>query len=189
MKTKPFLISTFLSTILQCLYYAVITGITLLILPQMMDTITNLPANGSPPPDFFNVIGFSSITGIIGFLLAPFVHAGTGALYAWLHRREEQPVTAEQGAMGGAAAAFTARFITGLFIALASLIVTNIMYQSMGQVFGTPNAPPTPFSDPGLIAFTSVFSIVGNLFAACFGSIIAAALGALGGALTGAMLK
>ena len=190
MKTKPFLIATFISTILQSLYYALITGVTLLIMPRMMESLQDIPSNGGPPPGLFNFVGISMLTGGIGLVLAPIVYAGTGALYTWLHHREEQPVTAEQGAIGGAAAAFTARFATGLLIAFGSLVLSNVMYQMMGDVFNSvPGAGPTPFPNPMFSIFGGLSSVIGGLFSACFGSIIAAALGALGGSLTGALLK
>ncbi len=192
MKIKAFLISTLVSTLLQSLYFAVITGITLFLLPNMLETVVqDMPANGGPPPGFFNFIGISMLTGGIGLVLAPLVHAGTGVLYAWLHRREDDSsLTVELGAFGGAAAAFTARFAAGLLMALGSLLVSSLVLQTMGDALGAvPNTGAQPFTPPMASVFSGVSSVIGGLFSACFGSVIAAALGALGGALTGAMLK
>ncbi len=187
MKTKSFLLATLISTLLQSLYYIVITGITLLLLPRMMEMMAqDLPSSGGPPPGFFNFMGISMLTTGVGFLLAPLVHAGTGVLYAWLHRREEPPVTAEQGALGGAAAAFTARFVVGILMALGSLLVSSFMLQALGDVIPSGGQP---FASPMPSIFSGVSSVVGGLFGTCFGSVIAAALGALGGSITGALLK
>ena len=193
MKIKAFLISTLVSTFLQSLYFAVITGITLFLLPNMLETVVqDMPANGSPPPGFFNFMGISMLTGGIGLVLAPLVHAGTGALYAWLHRREDDSsLTVELGAFGGAAAAFTARFAAGLLMALGSLLVSSLIMQTVGDAIGSvPNAGTQPFTTPiDSVIFSGVSSVIGGLFSACFGSVIAALIGALGGALTGAVLK
>ena len=136
MKTKAFLIATLISAALQSLYFIGLTGVMLLILTGMMEgMLQEIPNTGQPPPGFFNFMSASMLVSGLGFLLAPIVHTGTGALYAWLHRREETPVTAEQGALGGAAAAFTARFITGILIALISLLTSQIIFQMMGVSF------------------------------------------------------
>jgi hypothetical protein len=190
MKTRAFLIATSISALLQGLYYAVITGISLLILPGMMNTlIQEVPSSGGPPPNFFNFMGTSMLIGGLSLILAPLAYAGTGALYTWLHRREEHPVSAEQGALGGAAAAFTARFITGILVAIGSLLVTNLMMGGMADILAnTPGGVPTDLP-PMFSVFNSLTSVFGSLIGACFGSVIAAMLGALGGALTGALLK
>ncbi|HNB51857.1 MAG TPA: hypothetical protein PK530_07935 [Anaerolineales bacterium] len=188
MKTRPFLIATLISALLQGIYYVIITGISLLILPRMLDSLMqDIPTSGGPPQSIFNFMGISFLMGGIGLVLAPIAYAGTGALYAWLHRREEQPVTAEQGALGGAAAAFTARFAAGILVAIGSLLVSNLMTGTITNIIGgTPTATQYPFMYSVLNNMTSV---MGSLMGACFGSVIAAMLGALGGALTGAMLK
>jgi hypothetical protein len=190
MKTRAFLIATVVSAILQSLYYIVMMGIMLLIMPGMMESFQDIPSSGGPPPGFFNLMGITMLTSGISLVLAPIVYAGTGALYAWLHRREDQPVSAEQGAIGGAAAAFTARFATGLLITLGSVLLSTVMYQMMGDVSNSvPNPGSMPFPAPIGSVIGGISSVIGGLFSACFGSVIAAALGALGGSLTGALLK
>lgn len=191
MKTRPFLIATTISAILQGVYYVIITGISLLILPRMLDSLMqDMPTNGAPPQGIFSFMGVSFLLGGIGLVLAPIAYAGTGALYAWLHRREEQPVTAEQGALGGAAAAFTARFAAGILVAIGSLLVSNLMMGTMTDIIANTPGGVSPTDFPPMISvFNNMTSVVGSLMGACFGSIIAAMFGALGGALTGAMLK
>ncbi|NUM48924.1 MAG: hypothetical protein HUU38_29820 [Anaerolineales bacterium] len=189
MKTRPFFIATLVSAILQGLYYVIVTGLTLLFLPNMLETfVQDVPTSGGPPPEIFNFMGVSILFSLISLVLTFFVHTGTGIFYAWLHRREDRPVSAEQGALGGAASAFTARFVAGLLTAAGALVVSNIMMTTLSNA-GVPElAAPTNLPPMFLVA-NSLTTVVGSLFSACFGSIVAAALGALGGALTGAILK
>lgn len=187
MKTRSFIITVLVSAVVQSLYYAVITTITLLVMPSMMDSLLQeIPTSGGPPPSIFNFMGISALISFAGLILAPIAYAATGALYARLHHGEETPVTPEQGALGGAVTAFTARFLTGLFIAGVSLLVSQFMIGSMMQAMGEPGAQNLP---PNISVFSSVTSVFGGLIGTCFGSVIAAAMGALGGALTGAILK
>lgn len=188
MRIRPFVISTLVSAAIQSVYYTIITAITLIILPPMMDTvIQDIPSSGGPPPGIFSFMGISVFIGIASLILAPLAYAATGALYARLHHGEEAPVTPEQGALGGALAAFVARFATGLFIAGASLLVSHFMMGTiMNAVGGSGAVPGLP---PNFTVFSSVTSVFGSLVSTCFGSVIAAAIGGLGGALTGAILK
>jgi hypothetical protein len=124
----------------------------------------------------------------LGVLLAPVAYAGTGVLYTWLHHREDQPVTAEQGAIGGAAAAATARFTTGLVQGVFSLLMSSVMYQNIASQIGPlPGGPSTGI--PLIFGFGIFSGIVGGIVGACFGALLAAALGAMGGALAGAIFK
>lgn len=191
MKTRPFLIATLVSTLLQSLYYAIMTGIMLLIFPNMMETfLQDIPSNGGPPPGIFNFMGLSLLMGCVSWGLALVAYTGTGALYTWLHRREETPVSAEQGAIGGAAAAFTARLVTGIFVAIASLLVSNLFLGTMTDVLNAAPGVGTPPGFPPMFSvFNSLTSVFGSLFSACLGSIFAGMLGALGGAISGAVLK
>lgn len=187
MRTRSFIISTLGSTLLQSLYYVVVTGLTLLLFPSLMDTISqDFLTTGAPPAGFSGFIGISAILSIAGLILAPLTYAATGALYAYLHRREDAPVTPEQGALGGAVAAFTARFLTGMFIAGASLIVAQFMMGSLTNGLGDSGISGVP---PNITAISGVMNVFSSLVGTCFGAMIAAALGGLGGALTGAMLK
>jgi len=187
MKTRAYFISTTISTILQCLYILVVTLIGSLLLPNLLQSITIDPSSG-PPAGFSNFMWVSTAISGIGFVLAPIVYVGSGALYAWLHRREAQPVTAEQGAVGGAAVAATARFTTGLFQALTSLLVTGLLYQNIASQIG-PIPGGIPGGTPFIIGFGIFSGVMGSILGTCFGSVFAAALGALGGSLTGALLK
>lgn len=185
MNTRAFLISAAASASLQILYYAAVFVVVLVVLPPVFGTMMQeFPSSGNPPPGFFNFMGINSLMLGVGVLLAPVVYAGTGALYVWLHRRAEQPVTAEQGAIGGAVAAFTARFAAGLVVALGSLLVGQVMIQMMGEARGL-----MPVPGPLYWLINSLSSVVGGLLNACLGSVFAAALGGLGGALTSALLK
>ncbi|GAB4581017.1 MAG: hypothetical protein Fur0022_37620 [Anaerolineales bacterium] len=149
--------------------------------------LQDIPTSGAPPPTFFNFMGISFLFAGLGLVLAFLAHSGTGVLYAWLHRREEPPVTPEQGAIGGAAAAFTARFAAGLVAAVGSLVFSNLMIStltsSVPELSNPANMPPV------FLMMNSMTSVIGGVFGACFGAVVAAALGALGGAISGALLK
>jgi hypothetical protein len=184
MKTKPFAISLAISTTVQTIYIIGISLVSLLLAPSIFQNLNGDPFGGTSP----NMLWVTTAIGGLGFILAPIAYAGTGVLYSWLHGREDRPVSAEQGAMGGAATAFTARFIVGIIQAIFTVISTSMMLQTAASQIG-PELGGAPETFP-LVFGVGIFSgVIGGLIGTCMGSVLAAAMGALGGAISGAMFK
>jgi len=113
----------------------------------------------------------------LGFCLAPLVHGGTGLLYAYLHQRGRH-LTMEEGALGGALAAGTARIVAGLFSMFASTLIS--WFATRGLYEATTPSIPTNMATLSLLS-----SILSSLPGLCFGIIIAAVMGGIGGLLGG----
>ena len=175
MKTLPYFIATAVSTAVQCIYLVVVTGISYLAMRPILENPGVVPDINLPV-----MFGGTFLISCIGMIAAPVVHIGTGLLYAFLHRREGS-MTTEQGVLGGAAAAGTARFMTALFSIMLSVVVSAVMMRG----FSAPNMPGMPGNYPFLPINTAASSI-GGLIGGCFSTLLAAALGALGGLLPGA---
>ncbi len=178
MKALPFFVSTAISTLLQVLYSGLVTITSYFLLGPLLEDIDSLLNMPNP-----NMIGFLPIISCLGIILAPFVHAGTGMLYAILHRREGN-LSHEEGTIGGAVSAGTARFLYGILNGILSLALYPILLSSFNQAL--PQIPP----GSGLFSpFAVLPSIAGGLINACFGTAIAAGIGALGGLLGSAIMQ
>lgn len=169
MRVRPFYIAAGIGALLQTLYAAFSSLLAYFLVPTGLRVLENLPPN---------VFGFTSVVGCFGIILAPLVHIGIGMFYAYLHGREA-PMAAEDGAIGGAASAATARLISGLFATLTGVFLTPILVSRLTGP-ATPQFSPNDF--PFLVIPTLV-TAVGGLVALCFAVVIAGAVGALGGAL------
>lgn len=169
MRVRPFYIAAGLGALLQTLYAAFSSLLAYFLVPTDLRVLENLPPT---------VFGFTTVVGCFGAILAPLVHLGTGILYAYLHGREA-PLAAEDGAIGGAASAATARLISGLFATLTGLFLTPIL---VSRLTG-PTPPQFSPSDFPFLVIPTLVTAVGGLVGLCFAGVIAGAVGALGGAL------
>jgi hypothetical protein len=172
MRPRPFFIAAGLGALLQTLYAAFSSLLAYFLVPTDLRVLDNLPPYA---------IGFTTVIGCFGTILAPLVHIGVGILYAYLHRREA-PLAAEDGAIGGAASAGTARLISGLFATMTGLFLTPVLVSRLSG----PAIPGSPSDGFPFLLIPTLVTAVGGLVGLCFAVAIAAAVGALGGALSSA---
>lgn len=181
MKTRPFLIVTFISGGIQVLFVILSALITYLVMPNLLNQFENF--NNLPTPNFGLFTGFTVFGGCI-FLLGLVLHFISGGGYAYLHAREE-PVTPEAGALGGAASAGLAKVIAGLVGAFLNIIFFSVFLQRIGFPMDT-----IPQGERGIFFNVSMLSTTfGGIIGTCISGTIAAALGAIGGAIAGAFIK
>ncbi|RPI27373.1 MAG: hypothetical protein EHM70_17925 [Chloroflexota bacterium] len=177
MRYTPFFIVTAASAIIQILYTIAVTAVTFFL-------TRSLDLGSIQGPEDLGPYQLVMLTGCIGTLLAPVVHAGTGALYSFLHWREED-ITAEIGALGGAASAGLARFASGAVSVLLTILVYPIF---MNQIMQTAPGPMPPELQP-VLGFMTIGNMAGGLINTCTATFISAGLGAVGGALAAALFK
>lgn len=178
MKTQPFLLSTGISAGIQIVFALISSAATLLIMPELMRNFD--PNTGLSP-----IMGGFGLLSCLSLLCIPFLHGGTGFLYAFFHNRSGE-LTNESGALGGAASAAFASLLNGLVGIVIGLVMQPLFMQQIMGNSGMPGGsmPPkfTPMLGIGLISST-----LGSIIGICFGVVIAALLGAFGG-LIGALV-
>ena len=127
------------------------------------------------------VVGISSIGGLFAFCLAPFFHAGVGFLYSQMVWRET-PAPAADLALGGAVAAGTARLVAGM---LSSIVSLGLMF----YLFSAAGRSPLLSSEPEQLIIALVVSSLFSLVGVVFASLLAAFFGALGGVILGVIRR
>jgi len=137
----------------------------------------------SADPSQFQGIGVLGAV-IAGFslLLSPALYIGMGILYTFLHHREEPPVTADQAALGGAVAAFVARFTSGIVGAALTIIGTAFMSRQLAAT--VPPGQELPF-----LGISMLSTGIGSMFGICIGGLVGASVAAIAGAITAAVLE
>jgi len=171
----PLFISVAASAVLQFIYSIVAAIGLYFAYSQNLESLLADLELGTPTLLLASTYLFSCV----GFCLAPLAHSGTGLLYAYLHQRESH-LTMEEGALGGALAAGTARIVAGLFSMFISTMVS--WFATRGLYQATAPSIPTDLATVSLLS-----SILSSLPGLCFGVIIAAVLGGVGGLLGGSI--
>jgi hypothetical protein len=169
MQARPFYNAAGISTTVQTIFILLSSLVAYWLVPSNLRVLDNLS------PGFFGLI---SVTSCASAVLAPLAHAGTGILYAYLHRREAL-LTAEDGAIGGAASAATSRLIAGFTGTVVGFLFIPTLFSRL-SANGMPQFSP---NDLPVFMFPLLFSAAGSVIGLCFGALIAGAIGALGGAL------
>ncbi len=175
MRSRPLLIATGFGAAVQILYLLAMTALTYFLVYPILEQslLDDLQVPGSVPGP---VINTSLFTGIAGICLAPVLYAAIGVVYTYFHHRE-YPVTPDQGAVGGAAAAAAARLLSGVIGVLINAIAIYSFSSRVPFFAGLGDGPPDA------LIFGIFSSAVGSLFGLCFGAVFAALIGALGGGL------
>lgn len=178
MKTQPFLLSAGISAGAQIVLALISSAATLLLMPELMRGFD--PNTGLSP-----IMGGFGLLSCLSLLCIPFLHGGTGFLYAFFHNRSGG-LTNESGALGGAASAAVASLLNGLVGIVINLVLQPLLMQQMMNNSGMPGGAIPPELAP-MMSVGILSGAVGGIIGVCFGIIIAAIIGALGG-LVGALV-
>lgn len=173
-KARPLLIAAAVGAVIQIVLNLLGTAATYWITPNVVSLRPQA------------VLGGSSALGLVSCLCTMLVDGAVGLLYAYLHSREA-PVSAGDGALGGAVSGGLGRLVSGLVGVLTSLlIVPALVSQTTSQIL--PGGVPSDLS--GLVLGASVVGgVLGGAVGICVALAEGGVLGAIGGVIGGAVFK
>jgi hypothetical protein len=167
-KTFPLLTAIGVGIVVQFIITLVSTGVLLR---------TGVPAS---PTDFdFDQIGSLAGLGLVTCLCVFLVDVGIGAFYSYLHS-QEAPITASDGAIGGAATGAVTHFLNGIIgLGVNAFVMPILIRQTNPDI--SPEYVETLTQGAG--------GLTGGILGLCMVLVIGGILGAIGGAVGGALFK
>lgn len=172
-KSRPLLIAAGIALVVHILLSAIGTASSVLIMPRLM--FDNASPNSAPSP--------AAMSGIMALSLglccvALLIDAGAGALYAYLHNKQEA-IVLQDGLVGGAATGALSRVISSVVSVLLTLLMTPFLMSQMANQMGVTGAPADPLG--AIVGAGMVGGLVGGVFNTCVAMISGSMLGAAGG--------